>query len=433
MSNRIAFIHLSDIHFNRFSGDSYDVDKDLRNEVFMDIKTHFLPRKTQVDGILICGDIAFSGKQCEYEIAATFLGQLCDMLGIEKNQVFCVPGNHDIDQATPKNEAAVKALQDQLSQANGLNEFDRLLSQIMRGEHSSKMLLQPLTNYNEHFASQFLCGMVDKLTWQYDFDLNPDLKLRLFGINSTIISNSDDHAPGRTTERLMRIGSVQIPSRYSGIINMTLCHHPPDCWDDPDKVLAQKMKQRAAIQLFGHKHLQKIVASDRSIMIGSGATHPSRGEPGWTPRYNWIEIESDEMNSKGTLKVRVFQRLFSTDSNCFVKDVSMDPTKDYDEYLIDISEDPGSTECEVQTNIVPSQNTPCGELWRKAAYAFMKLSFIDRWHILKEFKLLNDDEWEKQHSELLLLILQRAESRNVLQNFISAIETREHIGGVKND
>ena len=88
---------------------------------------------------------------------------------------------------------------------------------------------------------------------------------------------------------------------------------------------------------------------------------------------------------------------------------------------------------EVQTNIVPSQNTPCGELWRKAAYAFMKLSFIDRWHILKEFKLLNDDEWEKQHSELLLLILQRAESRNVLQNFISAIETREHIGGVKND
>ena len=58
----LAFIHLSDIHFNKYSGDPYDVDKDLRNEVLHDIANYCKKAILEINGILICGDIAFSGQ-----------------------------------------------------------------------------------------------------------------------------------------------------------------------------------------------------------------------------------------------------------------------------------------------------------------------------------------------------------------------------------
>ena len=34
----LAFIHLSDIHFTKYSGDQYDIDQDLRDELLRDIQ-----------------------------------------------------------------------------------------------------------------------------------------------------------------------------------------------------------------------------------------------------------------------------------------------------------------------------------------------------------------------------------------------------------
>ena len=37
----LAFIHLSDIHFTKYSGDQYDIDQDLRDELLRDISVFF--------------------------------------------------------------------------------------------------------------------------------------------------------------------------------------------------------------------------------------------------------------------------------------------------------------------------------------------------------------------------------------------------------
>ena len=37
----LAFIHLSDIHFTKYSGDQYDIDQDLRDELLRDISAFF--------------------------------------------------------------------------------------------------------------------------------------------------------------------------------------------------------------------------------------------------------------------------------------------------------------------------------------------------------------------------------------------------------
>lgn len=53
----LAFIHLSDIHFTKYSGDQYDIDQDLRDELLRDISVFFKRCIHRVDGVLICGDI----------------------------------------------------------------------------------------------------------------------------------------------------------------------------------------------------------------------------------------------------------------------------------------------------------------------------------------------------------------------------------------
>ena len=92
----LIFVHLSDIHFRCWSGSEYDVDNDLRNELLLDAesvsKDHGQPQ-----GILVTGDIAFSGTSEEYDIAKEWLAELCIKLGRTLENVWCVPGNHDVE------------------------------------------------------------------------------------------------------------------------------------------------------------------------------------------------------------------------------------------------------------------------------------------------------------------------------------------------
>jgi len=36
VANSLVFLHLSDIHFRSWSGSTYDINEDLRNELLMD-------------------------------------------------------------------------------------------------------------------------------------------------------------------------------------------------------------------------------------------------------------------------------------------------------------------------------------------------------------------------------------------------------------
>lgn len=95
----LSFIHLSDIHFQKYSGDAYDLDDDLRNELLIDLSKNFPKNISNANGILICGDIAFSAQEREYAVASDFLEQVCQRVSLDPSMVFCVPGNHDVDQA----------------------------------------------------------------------------------------------------------------------------------------------------------------------------------------------------------------------------------------------------------------------------------------------------------------------------------------------
>ena len=95
----MLFLHLSDIHFKRTDiGEPDDPNKALRSDIIKDVKRMRQVIGRAADGILLTGDIAFAGHPGEYDFASRWLEEeLCPAAGCKAENVFVIPGNHDVD------------------------------------------------------------------------------------------------------------------------------------------------------------------------------------------------------------------------------------------------------------------------------------------------------------------------------------------------
>jgi DNA repair exonuclease SbcCD nuclease subunit len=93
----LRFIHLSDIHFGQERGELVYIHDDVRDQVIDDAQT---VRETfpdqRIDGVLVTGDLAYSGTLEEYAAAGKFLDRLTERIGCPRTAVRVIPGNHDI-------------------------------------------------------------------------------------------------------------------------------------------------------------------------------------------------------------------------------------------------------------------------------------------------------------------------------------------------
>ena len=405
----LSFIHLSDIHFQKYSGDAYDLDADLRNELLIDLRKNFPKSISNVSGILICGDIAFSAQEREYAAASDFLEQVCQQVSLDPSRVFCVPGNHDVDQGITRGSRSLKSLQRDIEIA-GPQEAEELLGQICRNSVDAQTLCASIEHYNA-FATKYRCGFTQNVVvWEQDMPLDDTHTLCIVGMNSTLISSERDHVD-ETTERPMRLSLSQIPKRRANTIFLSLCHHPPACWIDPDSKLQSKMDARVAVQLYGHKHLQTVQQTKRGIAVGSGATHPVRTETDWIPRYNWITLETGQKTGKDILTVRIYPRVLSKDETAFIVDPTLPDGQNYLEYniLVDEPEDiPGDNASkradalhQAETEQPTSRSLSVDSWERTFNYDFMNLPFYSRKRVVETLSLDCPEDVGKTHAELL--------------------------------
>ncbi len=412
----ISFIHLSDIHFNKYSSDYYDVDLELRNELLLDIEENAKPNLTNIKGVLVCGDIAFSGQKLEYENALDFLRELCAKVEIPESMVFCVPGNHDVNQNVCKSSRILRCIQNDIESSRTLQEIDSCINDFMHDSHAS-ILFEPLADYNE-FASKFNCTInQDNPYWHDKVSINSTYTLRIHGLNSVIISNDKDHLEDGS-ERSMIIGNYQIPKRALNILTLTLCHHPPECWKDPAQENARLMKARSHIQLYGHKHIQTIENDGQTIIIGSGAVQPSRTESMWVPYYNWISFKIANNNGEDFLEVQVYPRIYNTDAPTIGFDAdysACDIKKNNKVYKIkirknreDIQQDYNESIETQEIEEIKPENMDDFINRRTLVYNLMGLPQIVRTELLKKLNLLKEGESGEYHNTMLDEIFKRA-------------------------
>ncbi len=317
--NFTTFIHLSDIHFCTNSGDLFDLDSDIRIQIEHDldgIKTNI----GEIAGILITGDIAFSGQGEEYTKALVWLSRLTKIIGCREQNVWVVPGNHDVKRTLVDQSKIIQTFHKTMRDCP-VQKVDKELRSFLN-DNASKGLFEPLEDYIK-FASRYRCEIKPKKPfWEDEIHLNDGSLLRIRGLTSTIIS--DRHDDNRANKLVLGAFQTILPNSPE-ITNMILCHHPPDWLHDQDMV-DRNLKSRARITLLGHKHSEWIeyvkAAGNASVRIYAGAIHPDRNDPGWSPRYNIISLRVVVSGVSRKLKIQVKSRVWNDDTMQFVSDTS---------------------------------------------------------------------------------------------------------------
>jgi predicted phosphodiesterase len=319
---KLLLFHLSDIHFNGSSGVTvHDLDSDVRNELIRDA-ARLTKELGSATGVLVTGDIAFSGQRAEYERAAAWLREFCLAIDCPEENVWVVPGNHDVDRKLAGSKLT-KALHEGIRSKDEAS-IDSELREIFADQQSANALLAPLAEYNT-FAARFQCSISpQKPFWERDLVLDCGTIIRLRGLCSALVSNAHD-AKGNV---VLGTAQASVP-RIDGVEYLTLCHHPPDWLRDQDSVVSH-LESKVRIQLFGHKHVQRVQTINRTLRLTAGAMHPERHERGWVPTYNIIEITRRHDERLG---IRLFQRRWHETDCRFVGEYNHDNGKDHQDHI----------------------------------------------------------------------------------------------------
>jgi hypothetical protein len=155
----------------------------------------------------------------------------------------------------------------------------------------SHALFAPLGAYNE-FAKVFSCQVYPtNVFWTKSLELAVGVQLRIFGLTSTILSGKGVPRGIPDDERSLYLGRIQtVLDPIEDVVNLVMCHHPPEWLIDRDRVNDQ-INGRAPIQLFGHKHAGRITMDSSYLRIGAGAVNPDENELEWRPTYNFIRLD----------------------------------------------------------------------------------------------------------------------------------------------
>ena len=320
--NRYRFVHVSDIHFGQEKQNGTVVARDdVRAELLNDCRA----RENTVgraDGILVTGDIAFSGKKAEYVVAGKWLDELTKAAGCKRTSVFMVPGNHDVDLAETGRTARMLHAQLRDGTPNIIQaDLESLAKEYQNTPHP---LFRKLDAYS-NFALEYGCDFesVAKPVCQRDYPLGGQVILRFLGLNSVQISEGKQDAKGK-----MVLGNAQYSfQRVHNAVHVVMVHHPLD-WFRDHRLAENSIHSRARVSIFGHEHLSKITkVCDQDggwerIVIDSGAATPPEDEEVYGFTYNWLEFALDEKERVQHLVLTVYPRVWSEARTEFIADHS---------------------------------------------------------------------------------------------------------------
>ncbi|MEA3202058.1 MAG: hypothetical protein QOE90_3486 [Thermoplasmata archaeon] len=435
----VVLVHVSDIHFKDGSASTSVAQTDVKTQLTKDAAEvcNALPVPA---GILVTGDIAFAGQASEYATARSWLEDLCKALKVPSEDVWTIPGNHDVDRSKHKDNAIIEGLHAQLRKEKPL-EIDQAIDKIVRQPAACKALLDPFSNYDE-FAAGYECRIPsDRFFWEQELPLNDTSMLAIRGIHSALVSTAKD---SNTTHKLV-VGSLQytLPEKV-GCTYLVMCHHPPN-WLLDGEVLEKKLKPRARIHLFGHRHDHAIDHINDSVRISAGALFPDKEEQNWAPRYNIIALRVQGEGANRALHVVVFPRMWNDERQRFVADQSAGTCREFDLPLppwqapqqatakFSPPAPPRNPAPVRADNVSPRQESlPMRDPERRLTYRFLSLPFDKRFKIASSLGLVEENDREANETERAARFFSRARQRRLLAQLWDAVEN-EHKDAARNN
>ncbi|MCU1725407.1 metallophosphoesterase [Pseudomonas sp. 7P_10.2_Bac1] len=421
----MLLLHLSDIHFRKSEIDTVqDPNFHLRNELLRDVGQQRV-KLGAVDAVIISGDIAFAAAPEEYEYATNWLAKLCDVAGCDMKSIFVVPGNHDVLR-THADQNLVQLLHSQIK-----NSPDPLwqISKQLANRDEARLLYGALDNYNQ-FAGQFFCNLLppDRTRTSRDLTLNDGSTLRLWGLNTALVSSSQD----KQRDMFVDSASFQI-TREPGVTNLVMAHHHLS-WLRQDRELEDHLNDVAPIQIFGHVHTNRIDLYRDHIRLTASATQPERGETAWEPGYNFIRVSVNGENSSRELRIKAHVRVWQTapggfiakrdrgDSDTFELTIPLESWSSPTQPLPLTTVSHPSLASSMTDGAAPSEEEqPAITTMRDVALRFFRLSFSKKSEIAGRLQLLEAEDMTLPDHERFTQVIIRAHERGQLELLKQAV------------
>lgn len=311
------FIHLSDIHFGQERNGTIINHEDARRKLIEDCD-EFARVNGPADGILVVGDIAYSGQPAEYKKAAEWLKAVAKAGQCEEFSVRTIPGNHDIDRDKIKTNVYCRSAHSEIRQASPTSLDGKLEEHLAVAEESNALL--PKVGAYREFASRFNCDFpsLQKPCWSKDYRLGKQFILRLLGMNSVQVCDGDD------TEGNMVLGNNQyVIDEERNVVPIAMIHHPLNWF--MDKAKAKTYLHRAPVLLFGHEHTQGLEKVENQhgqtqLHVFSGAVNPPEGSAEYPFRYNWLEFRLVGEPSARKINLTIWPKVWSFQETRYVLD-----------------------------------------------------------------------------------------------------------------
>lgn len=308
-----SWVHLSDIHFGH--GDAaHQADQELMlDALFTELRGDPPGGVPRPQMMLITGDIAFSGARRssdEYDRARDQLAEAAAACGLSLEQVYAVPGNHDVDAGATRGRANQHAF----AAYRGGAPIDEALSdagmvQIIRQRMAGYLA------FTEHLAPA--CR---DLYWQTRIDTG-DRPIRLVGLNTALLA---DQSGDRGA---LQLGKRQLGDTLRGItrdeVVIVLSHHPiTGGWLADQTFTRRYLRRQAHVHLCGHVHDaetsdQRAGGGQVLVTIAAGATH-NAAYPGAGHGFNYAAL----IQKGDAYAIRVWPRRFAPSQFGFVVDTT---------------------------------------------------------------------------------------------------------------
>ncbi len=280
-NHKLRILHISDLHIR--PKDEFDqsvVLDPLIQRVAKDRESGLTP-----EIVAVTGDIAFSGKQEEYEAANVFFDNLLASFDLPPDRLFIVPGNHDVNRKKyrPSDVPAyenMKALNTEL-------EDEDFRSDLLKGMKDYFSFIEthyPHMKNIQHGVAPFADV----------FQVKCGKKIGLVGLNSAwMCRKSSDEKQIAIGEYQVKTAMAELRAKGEIDLQINMFHHPLDWLWPKDKSICKGYFNNT-ILLCGHLHdAAGGYYSDldgKLYQFQAGGAYPG-SDSDWPARFQYITVD----------------------------------------------------------------------------------------------------------------------------------------------
>jgi len=305
--SKVGWLHISDMHI---SAKHLYNQKIVHEALLIDIEMMLSKKGAQIDFIFFTGDVAQDALKEDYIAATDFISKLLATTSINKESLFIVPGNHDV------NRLNVSKIHDDYRLKWETNEE---LLNVVENKEVMEQFLKRFDNYSEFINNLYgTSEPIGHSNYYYGrFIEKGGVKFGVAGLNSAWASHG-----GRQDSNHIYVSELQVDNALSLIseaeIKIALLHHPLSWLYENDRAAVESLlRLHCQVILHGHIHrmefnLVRSLTSEQ-VVIPAGAGFMHRGGAN---NYNITELDFE----KNT--IRVAPRQYIDQHKVFLKDIS---------------------------------------------------------------------------------------------------------------